>query len=124
MSISNPTRSIMLRQYPSFSTAAVQPVTSPKEVSPTVIYTRSTPPTQAINPSIATTLVRQPRVIVAPPIAHQQKIIRIDHDDNDSEIGSEYSDSVTDRRNRKLLSGFHPYYDKVRVFLLLYCFIL
>lgn len=107
MSISNPSRSIVLRQFPSYS----QPVASPKEVSPTVIYTRS-PPQQPINPTVATTLVRQPRVLVAPPIATQQKIIRIDDDDNLS-YGSDYSDSVTDRRHRKLLSGFHPYYDKV-----------
>lgn len=98
MSISNP-RSIMLRQYPSFS----QPP----------IYTRS--PQQQINPTMATTIVREPRVVLAPPIAAQPKIIRIEKPDDDVSIGSDYSDSSTARRHRKLLSGFHPYYDRVRV---------
>ena len=96
---------IVLRQYPP------NMLTSPKEVNPTVIYARPPPAaaqTIVTAASKPVTIVRDPRVMIAP--SNQPKIIRLE--DDDDSIASDYV-RYNNKNYSKLLSGFHPYYDKV-----------
>lgn len=113
---SNNIRPIVLRQYPS----TVNPITSPKEVTPKVIYARTTPQ-PAPNP---VTIVREPARMIVAPTSIQPKVIRIEEKDDDVEsVDSSYYNSANGRKNyRKLLSGFHPYYDKVKLTKLVFIF--